>query len=356
MKREVTYLSLKERHWYYLLSFFVAMSLLGLIVAPLLAGFHISLEDIKHIRLPWLAACLGAAALVVSIDALRLKVLLAQHSERLGFFASVKIVLIYAFFSALTPTSFGGELSMIYLLKRQGLQSGTATSSTVARALLPLIILLPVFPIASILVPDTLPHYLSHSFRVFALVSATLIGGFLFLRLERRAFGDAIPKEETIAREERGLKKFFWALIGGVWKFYREVEDAFADMVTYGWFNNVKIVLLTAAHLFAMYSLGPLAAKMFGLNVPFFKGILTLCMVHLIVYVSPSPAGSGVAEAVFGVAFKPFIETSGFLVVAFWRFFSEYGRVLAGAVLTFIHLHSPNTEEESPSPEGQTLS
>ena len=331
-----------------MLSFFVAMSLLGLIVAPLLAGFRITLDDVRHIRLRWLAACLGVSALVVSIDAWRLKVLLAQHSERLGFFAGVKIVLIYAFFSALTPTSFGGELSMIYLLKRQGLSSGTATSSTVARSLLPLIILLPTFLIASILIPDALPHYLSHSFRVFALVSAALIGGFLFLRMERRAFGDAIPKEETIVREEQGAKKYFWALIGVVWKFYRETEDAFADMVTYGWFNNLKIVFLTVAHLFTMYSLGPLAAKIFGLNVPFFKGILTLCMVHLIVYVSPSPAGSGVAEAVFGIAFEPFIESSGFLVVAFWRFFAEYGRVLVGGVLTFIHLRMPEKIEAHP--------
>jgi len=348
MKREITFPSLKDKHWVYLISFFVIMSLLGLSVVPLLAGFRITLEDLNNIHFPWFISCFCVAFLAICLDAWRLKVLLASHSERLGIRESIKIVLIYAFFSAMTPTSFGGEFSMAYLLTRQKVPSGTAVSSTLTRSLLPLIILLPVFPIATILLPGVLPRRLSHYLRVLALFSVIIIAGLIFLRLERRRFGDLLNKKLK-GLPEKGIKRFAWRIIGKVWFFYGEVEIAFRDMVTYGWFNNVLIILLTIAHLFALYSLGPLTAQVFGLHVPYFKGILTLCMVHLIVYITPTPSGSGVAEAFFSVAFGHFIETSGFMVVAFWRFFSEYGRVITGGLFTVLELKKIGREREETS-------
>ena len=94
------------------------------------------------------------------------------------------------------------------------------------------------------------------------------------------------------------------------------------------------------------YSLAPLCAWAFNLNIPFFKGILTMCLVHLIIFMTPTPAGSGGAEALFVVAFQPFIRCSGFSVVALWRFLSEYAKVIAGGLFTFLEMRKAGLKIE----------
>ena len=60
-----------------------------------------------------------------------------------------------------------------------------------------------------------------------------------------------------------------------------------------------------------------------------------MCLINLILYFTPTPGGSGVAEGGFLVLFNPILPpgVSGVLAVL-WRFFCEYIPFSIGAVLT----------------------
>ena len=329
IRAEQTFLHLKKKPWYAILAVFLILSGLGLSVPFLFYGIKNPFEGIGNIRLARLGLCVALAALVVIIDAVRLKFLAHISDRSISLKSSVRIVLIYAFFAALTPTSLGGELSMAYLLARRGMKRGSAISVTMVRTLSTPATLLIFFPAAAFLLPGNLPHSHDRFLEVMGLVSIAALFALLFVRLYRK---NLRARMEKTAEKSKNKPDFLRRVLLKAWNLYTEIEDAAGLMLRNGWFNILAVFVLTVVHLGCYYALAPACAGVFGVEIPFFEGILTMCMVHLIVYLTPTPAGSGVAEALFIVAFQHFLKGSEFLVVALWRLLSEYIRIPVGAI------------------------
>ena len=96
-----------------------------------------------------------------------------------------------------------------------------------------------------------------------------------------------------------------------------------------------RAFLESGISLLFIYSVVPVFIKAFGINLPLHHHAGRMCLINLILYFTPTPGGSGVAEGGFLMLFNSLLPpgVSGVLAVL-WRFFCEYIPFTIGAAVT----------------------
>lgn len=310
---------------------------LGIIAAGIIAFFGPVLPVLAHIHAGWLAAGILLAISLVILDALRLTILAETGTGSLPAGASLRIVLIYALFSAITVTSLGGEASMIVLLKKNGFSLGHAMMVTAVRSsLLPLALLLLVV-LGGMAVPHVaLPLYLSPlygPYPIIGLAVAILLCLLLisFMLIRRSQLGRKTGGATTSAAIPRMPR--LGTLIP---VFLTEMTSAFRDLFHRGARVTGIVIGLSVIMAVVLCTLAPVCVWAFGQDISLVNGIFLGALVSLSMYLSPTPGGSGVAETVFSLLFCTVAGGTVLIaIVILWRFLSSYARVIAGAVCLF---------------------
>ena len=95
-----------------------------------------------------------------------------------------------------------------------------------------------------------------------------------------------------------------------------------------------KAFIESGLSLLAIYSVVPVFISGFGLNIPYQLVMGRMILLNLILYFSPTPGGSGIAEAGFVLLFSPLLPsgTVGIMAVL-WRFACEYLPFLLGGAI-----------------------
>lgn len=89
----------------------------------------------KSVSLLWLSGAVFFQLANMFIDSIITKLLIKQNYKNFPFIESVKVALVGHFFSAVTPSSSGGQPMQIYYMNKKGINVGFATSVLIQKFL-----------------------------------------------------------------------------------------------------------------------------------------------------------------------------------------------------------------------------
>ena len=267
---------------------------------------------------------LGSLTIGLFFDGMRLVTLARVTDEHLGLSDVVKVVLSNYFLALVTPGATGGAIAQIMFMRRAGVPVTRSTVIILVRTLMSitfLILMLPFFMSIDKGITMWIPMPVITFF--CALFLALPIAAVLLMHTDypERAIYSA---SRHISHERRRQAfRAYHDFRHAVYIMGRQPLMVFRAVVESG--LSLTFIYMTVPCYFT-------ALKFH------FDWILTmgrLYLLNLVLYFTPPPGGSGVAEAGFVVLFSNVVPsgTVGILAVL-WRFTAEYVPFMLGAVIT----------------------
>ena len=271
--------------------------------------------------------------------AARLKVLSSSVCKNINISLvdSMKIVVANLFLGCITPSTAGGEPIRIYLLKKKGLSSGSATASVLGERLLDAIFILLGVPFAFLIFKDIIDEPW--------LEKALFIGVFIFI-LAFILFAYSIKnpdktkhflilisqKINKIFKKEDKNKKI-------VKKINREVENFHKTMIFFlgeGKKTFFKSFILTIVFWSTGFMIPSMILLGLGLKPFFIESYAAQILLIVIIMMPTTPGSAGVTEGGIAVLYAPLIGTTllGIFVLIF-RLITYYMNLIAGALFQY---------------------
>jgi len=297
-----------------------------------------TLEAMARIRLGYLLLALGLLGLANLFDMLQLRILAKALGVKLTWRYAAKSMYMYYFISNITPTATGGEPLMIYMLSQKGLRVGKASVLVVVRGFLQIVLIAVTGPLVIYFHRDLVNEAGLKLVFDYALVILSILGTLLVCAL-------VWPKKvEKISIQliEKLVSRFGGRFRSGANVIERRIKIWVKDFI----FNLKKFFtrqrrsvlqagMLTIASWLSYNMIAFVVLK--GLNYPLHLGkvFMVEIVVYFLLYFSPTPGGSGIAEGGFYLLFAPLVPQYllGIFVIL-WRFFTSYLLVLVGGLIT----------------------
>lgn len=283
-----------------------------------------ALEYMTMFDLQCVLLALVCLALGLAFDGLRLMTLADVTDEKLPVRQVVNVVLSNYFLALVTPGASGGAIAQIMFMKKAGVPVAKATVVVLVRTIMSIFFLILLVPV--VLHSDSdISRWMPPS--VITTVSV------LFISLPVIAFFLMRTKYP-----EQWLylctAKFSYDTRRNCFIWYKEFKHAFVVMGQHP-FRILKAFLESGISLLCIYATVP--AFFTGLNIDFdlFQVMGRMVLLNLVLYFSPTPGGSGIAEAGFVVLFSNILPNGldGIMAVL-WRFTAEYLPFLMGAFVS----------------------
>lgn len=283
-----------------------------------------ALEYMTMFDLQCVLLALVCLALGLAFDGLRLMTLADVTDEKLPVRQVVNVVLSNYFLALVTPGASGGAIAQIMFMKKAGVPVAKATVVVLVRTIMSIFFLILLVPV--VLHSDSdISRWMPPS--VITTVSV------LFVSLPVIAFFLMRTKYP-----EQWLylctAKFSYDTRRNCFIWYKEFKHAFVVMGQHP-FRILKAFLESGISLLCIYATVP--AFFTGLNIDFdlFQVMGRMVLLNLVLYFSPTPGGSGIAEAGFVVLFSNILPNGldGIMAVL-WRFTAEYLPFLMGAFVS----------------------
>lgn len=283
-----------------------------------------ALEYMTMFDLQCVLLALGCLTLGLAFDGLRLMTLADVTDEKLPVRQVVNVVLSNYFLALVTPGASGGAIAQIMFMKKAGVPVAKATVVVLVRTIMSIFFLILLVPV--VLHSDSdISRWMPPS--VITTVSV------LFVSLPVIAFFLMRTKYP-----EQWLylctAKFSYDTRRNCFIWYKEFKHAFVVMGQHP-FRILKAFLESGISLLCIYATVP--AFFTGLNIDFdlFQVMGRMVLLNLVLYFSPTPGGSGIAEAGFVVLFSNILPNGldGIMAVL-WRFTAEYLPFLMGAFVS----------------------
>lgn len=276
---------------------------------------------------------------------LRMRVL---SSKELSWLQCVKIVLLWEFGSAITPSAVGGTAIATVFLWKEGLNVGKSTAIVLATSFLDELYFSLLFPIILFSLNDADIFTLnSNNFFIDNLFLFVMIGYFLkllwtiiigysifinpnliskifrivfrlpFLKTWKQVAEKVANDYNTANFELKGKGLVFW------------VKSFFASFISW----TSRYFVLNILFISLLVSSG---ASFFDLSI--YDHLLIFArqlMMWILMLVMPSPGASGLIEGVFASFMSDFVCISGFSIIMalVWRLVTYYPYLIIGAIL-----------------------
>ncbi len=310
---------------------FIILTFVGLGLTLYLTGSRQTWLSLRHFDWRFFPVVLVLLLFDFWIAAARLHVFTRGISRGTRFWDCMRANWANNFFSAMTPFSSGGGVAQVWILSRAGTRvSGAATVSIVNFFVTMVIFLVAVILISLFgnLASHLLAGIVRFSSAIFYLVLIGLAFFLVFPTLVGRAVHSALTlmagRFKRLQRKILKTRKAFW----------RFIHDYKADMryfcsekpSTIIWNVLLNLGLYLNKCLMAYFIL-----RGIGLYVPFVVLFPICALLLFLLYFSPTPGGSFVAEASTAILMSTVIPV--YLVSIFtvlWRFFSAYFSVVIG--------------------------
>lgn len=254
-------------------------------------------------------------------------------NKELSWTSSIYVILLWEFASAVTPSVVGGTAVAVFILLKEGINLGKSIAYTMLTAILDNLFFVIFAPIALLLIggshfPDfegTLKGLFISSYSLIALYTFIMIFALFF---RPRLFKWVLIKITSI----KFLRKWRFAA------YQHGNEVMWASTLIRGkqkryWF---KIMAATVVAWVARYAILNciIGAYADGLLL---KDHLLILGKHLILWVvmlvSPTPGGSGLAETFFMQLFDGYLVEFTLGVTLFWRLLTYYPYLIVGALI-----------------------
>ena len=280
---------------------------------------YLTMFEPKCILLALACLCIG-----LLFDGLRLITLADVTDEKLSLRQVVNVVLSNYFLALVTPGASGGAIAQVMFMKKAGVPVPKATVVILVRTIMSinfLILCVPVVLFTDPGISSWLPPAVIMTVSI-AFISLPLLAFFLM----RTAY----PKRWLYLCTQ----KFSHTTRRNCFIWYNEFKQAFIIMGRHP-LRVLRAFVESGLSLLFIYATVP--AYFTGLNFDFSlpQVMGRMILINLVLYFSPTPGGSGVAEAGFVVLFTGILPagTEGIMAVL-WRFTAEYLPFMLGAVVT----------------------
>ncbi|MFH0926356.1 MAG: lysylphosphatidylglycerol synthase transmembrane domain-containing protein [bacterium] len=287
-----------------------------------------------RIRYIFLACALGVSS--ISIEGMILQILSRTASDtKVNFFYSVKSILCFIFLSAITPTVTGGEPLMIYMLNQKGITVGKATSITIIRGLVIVATLAIAAPIIIYFHGDIIQYsILKNLFRYIAILLFLVVSFFVY------SFFNPLKGEELVHKvcfwmeNHKILNRYFKKLDKRLKTWIEDLGSTLKCFFKYKKKTLVGVIILSCISASSSYLIAYAILKGLNFDVPILRILMIQVVLHFLLYFTPTPGGTGIAEAGFCAMFASSLPTHllGIFVILL-RFFTTYIWVIVGGGL-----------------------
>ena len=325
----------------------VVIFVLAISAAVIYFTFDIRALDYLTMFSSWSVLCaLGALAIGLFFDGTRLLTLARITGEDLPLPDVVKVVLSNYFLAVLTPGATGGAIAQVMFMRRAGVSVARSTVIILVRTIMSiffLIVMLPIFMKQDEAITSWVPM------PVIMTVSVIFI---------------AIPVAAVALMRTNYPKRIIYYFS----RYFRHERRRQAFRLYYDFRQAVYImgkqpVMVLRAFIESGVSLTfiylTVPAYFLGLQFPFdlVQVMGRMYLLNLVLYFSPTPGGSGIAEAGFVALFNHLVPsgTVGILAVL-WRFTAEYLPFVLGAFITLrafgsnvLSIAEKNTNQKGPA-------
>ena len=325
----------------------VVIFVLSISAAVIYFTFDIRALDYLTMFSSWSVLCaLGALAIGLFFDGTRLLTLARITGEDLPLPDVVKVVLSNYFLAVLTPGATGGAIAQVMFMRRAGVSVARSTVIILVRTIMSiffLIVMLPIFMKQDEAITSWVPMPVIMTVSVIFIAIPVAAVALMRTNYPKRI----IYYFSRYFRHERRRQAF---------RLYYDFRQAVYIM------GKQPVMVLRAfiesgVSLTFIYMTVP--AYFLGLQFPFdlVQVMGRMYLLHLVLYFSPTPGGSGIAEAGFVALFNHLVPsgTVGILAVL-WRFTAEYLPFVLGAFITLrafgsnvLSIAEKNTNQKGPA-------
>ncbi|MGA1865009.1 MAG: lysylphosphatidylglycerol synthase transmembrane domain-containing protein [bacterium] len=317
----------------FIVSFVISISILGAILFFTVGPKTWEALQQIHLRYIFLSFILGL--LFNSFDSVRIKILCRAFGYHLPFWEGLKTVFAYNFLANVTPSAMGGEPILIYkLIEKTGMDTEKATTIAIVRGILLILIISICGPAIlffhrEYLKTSLLKHLFDYVSILFLIIIGIIIYGFFNLNKLHSLLERIIGFFQKYRLFRKHTNPQDWAR--HVFNWLEKFIASFKYLFQHQKVSIIYTAFFTILTLFANYSIAYVLIKGLGYDIDFLEVLSIQIILYFLLYLTPTPGGSGFAEGGFYLLFYNLIPQHliGILLVL-WRFFIAYLWVIAG--------------------------
>ena len=284
-----------------------------------------ALEYLTMFKPQCILLALGCLAVGLFFDGLRLITLSDVTGAKLTLKQVVNVVLSNYFLALVTPGASGGAIAQIMFMRKAGVPVAKATVVVLVRTVMSIFFLILLVPV--VLHNDSdIGEWMAPSVIMTVSVLFTSLPVLVFFLMRTQ-----YPEKWL----DKLTSKFSYTTRQNCFIWYEEFKNAFKIMAK----HPVKVLrafIESGLSLLGIYATVP--AFFTGLNnfsFDLFEVMGRMILLNLVLYFSPTPGGSGVAEVGFVALFSNILPDGVVGIMAvMWRFAAEYLPFLLGAFVS----------------------
>lgn len=284
-----------------------------------------ALEYLTMFKPQCILLALGCLAVGLFFDGLRLITLSDVTGAKLTLKQVVNVVLSNYFLALVTPGASGGAIAQIMFMRKAGVPIAKSTVVVLVRTVMSIFFLILLVPV--VLHNDSdIGEWMAPSVIMTVSVLFTSLPVLVFFLMRTQ-----YPEKWL----DKLTSKFSYTTRQNCFIWYEEFKNAFKIMAK----HPVKVLrafIESGLSLLGIYATVP--AFFTGLNnfsFDLFEVMGRMILLNLVLYFSPTPGGSGVAEVGFVALFSNILPDGVVGIMAvMWRFAAEYLPFLLGAFVS----------------------
>ncbi|MBI1227350.1 MAG: flippase-like domain-containing protein [Bacteroidetes bacterium] len=302
---------------------FICIGVLGNLTYSLVTTDSKNFHLVSNFSWPWLGIAMTLALLPWLFHSLRLAVWSRFFGVKIARKNLLKIAIATDLGGAVAPTALGGAPLKLALLLQHGFSPGQATTLTLWGNIEDILFYVFAIPLSLILTKNwenplfsNLHNFLIENKNIAIILSFSLI---IILLIINRLF-----------KKKHGLEGIYRRLKTTL----LECKAAFQLILSKGQKSFFQSFLFLVAQWLTRFCILLAVVKLLGLEADFYKLLLVQWMVFVAILITPTPGGTGGAEAGFLLVFASSlpIGTAG-VVMAVWRLLTYYFIMIIGALI-----------------------
>ena len=319
---------------------FFALTVAALTVLSVVTNSSGTLEAFRNYDLDYLAVTAALLVLDILLGTCRNHVFMKKLDPSVEFMTSLRANLANTFFGAITPSQGGGGPAQFYVYHRKGASIGQAVFVAAFNYLSTLVVFISGAVLAMVVLSGSFGNrYTGIIIVCFAVFTVEFV---LFCF----AFAKPALFKKLLVRTARWTSRKIPSLEKRINKVTCRIElelDAFEASARAFFRKHILMVpvslLMTLVLYFNKYVIAFMVLRGLGIQADFMSVIAIQAVLMCIIYFSPSPGGSGIAELSIAALMSTVMPESKLGVFSFLqRFFLLYLPLFLGSIVVFHEL------------------
>ena len=284
-----------------------------------------ALEYLTMFKPECILLALGCLAVGLFFDGLRLITLADVTGAKLTLKQVVNVVLSNYFLALVTPGASGGAIAQIMFMRKAGVPVAKATVVVLVRTVMSIFFLILLVPV--VLHNDSdIGEWMSPSVIMTVSVLFTALPVIVFFLMRTQYPEKWLDKLTRRFSYNTRQNCFIW---------YEEFKNAFKIMAKHP-LKVLRAFVESGLSLLGIYATVPaFFTGLSNFNFDLCEVMGRMILLNLVLYFSPTPGGSGVAEVGFVALFSNILPDGVVGIMAvMWRFAAEYLPFLLGAFVS----------------------